>query len=285
MPILSLFAAWLHYIIVFASKPFNFPPFRFKFATLAGARKRPPAPLAGRLHFAGRAVIMGAGIEKKKAGGTMTIRKYAFEPDYNNLVLAARNIWPPRLPLYEHIVGPKVMYETTGLKPMDGLYSKDMAESRLAFSQYWDFWRQMGYDTASVEFLVTDILPGGGALGRHQPGAIKTRSDFDRYPWDKLEDLYFERYAPYIKNLTDTCPPGMKAVGGVGNGLFECVQDHGWLYRAVLHPRARTRELYRDLFRAMGDAALAAIWTRFHPPSSRTSFACCASATTWASTR
>jgi uroporphyrinogen decarboxylase len=158
-------------------------------------------------------------------------------------------------------VGPKVIYETTGYRPLDGMYSKDMASSRLAFSQYWDFWRQMGYDTASIEFLVTDILPGGGALGRHQPGAIKSREDFDRYPWDSLEDAFFERYAPYIKNLTDTCPPGMKAVGGVGNGVFECVQDVvGYIDLCFI--REDDEDLYRDLFRAMGEVHYR-IWRRF----------------------
>ena len=53
----------------------------------------------------------------------------------------------------------------------------------------------------------------------------------------------------------------MKAVGGVGNGTFECVQDLVG-YIELCYIRGEDEELYRDLFRAVGDAQVA-IWTRF----------------------
>ena len=152
------------------------------------------------------------------------LKKYEFQPDYRNIVMAANNQWAPRLPLYEHAVGAKVIFETVGTRPFDKMFSKDMAESRQGFREYWDFWRQMGYDTASMEFCLCGVLVGGGALGEHKDGCIKNRADFERYPWKDIPRLYFEAYAPYIRNFAEACPPGMRAIGGVGNGLFETVR-------------------------------------------------------------
>ena len=66
---------------------------------------------------------------------------------------------------------------------------------------------------------------GGGALGGHRKGVIQSWEDFDQYPWDKIEGLYFEAYGPDFAALRRNMPEGMLAVGGVGNGVFECVQD------------------------------------------------------------
>lgn len=37
-----------------------------------------------------------------------------FQPDYNNVIKAARNIEVERFPLYEHKIDPKVMERVTG---------------------------------------------------------------------------------------------------------------------------------------------------------------------------
>ena len=189
------------------------------------------------------------------------IKQYEFQPDYRNVVKVARNEWVQRLPLYEHLIGEKAIYDTTGLRPYDTMFSQDMDQSLQGFADYWSFWKTMGYDTASMEFLVSSILPGGGALGDHKDGCIKERADFTRYPWAELPAIYFDRYAPYIRNFAAACPAGMKAVGGVGNGLFECVQDIVG-YIDLCYIRSDDEDLYADLFRAMGDAQ-ARIWDRF----------------------
>lgn len=192
----------------------------------------------------------------------MEILKYqGFEPDYRNLVNAARNQWVPRIPLYEHIIGANAIYEITGNRPYDLMDSENPDDQREGMKQYWDFWKQMGYDTASLEFCITDILIGGGALGAHKEGCIKTREDFEKYPWDELPELYFQRFAPKFRMLAETCPAGMKAIGGVGNGVFECVQDLvGYMDLCFL--RSDDEELYADLFRKMGEVH-AKIWQRF----------------------
>ncbi len=131
-----------------------------------------------------------------------------------------------------------------------------MAESKEGFRQYWDFWKTMGYDTASMEFCVGGALEGAGCLGGHKEGCIKDRADFERYPWDEIPDRFFEQYGPYYRNLAETRPEGMKAIGGVGNGVFEAVQDiigymdpgiqdlgpvYAGIFRALLRPALRRR--------------------------------------------
>lgn len=189
------------------------------------------------------------------------VKKYVFEPDYNNMVQVACNRWVDRIPLYEHIIGEKVIREITGSNPYELCNSKDRADSREGFRQYWNFWKQMGYDTASMEFGLCGALVGGGALGDHKEGCIKDRSDFERYPWDEIPERYFSMYADQIRNFAAACPAGMKAVGGVGNGLFEAVQDIVG-YIDLCYIKADDEELYADLFKAMGDVQYK-IWDRF----------------------
>lgn len=189
------------------------------------------------------------------------MQRYAFEPDYRNVVQAARNEQPKRMPLYEHSIGANMLRVAIGTPSYEGLFRKDLAESRQAFTDFWKAWRTLGYDTASIEFSVCGVLEGGGALGKHKEGCIKTREDFDRYPWDALADRFFDRYVPYIRLLEETCPAGMRAVGGIGNGLFETVQDLvGYVDLCFL--RDDDPALYEDLFARMG-AVHHTIWTRF----------------------
>lgn len=88
----------------------------------------------------------------------------SFQPDYRNIVQAARNETPARIPLYDHKVG-------------DGIISKIMGEkvgigdgSAEALSRYFElydrFFLHMGYDTVTFEGCITRVLPGGGiAIG------------------------------------------------------------------------------------------------------------------------
>ena len=156
-----------------------------------------------------------------------------------------------------------MIFETTGTRPYSLMFSKDPSESREGFRQYWNFWKTMGYDTASMEFCICDILysMGGGALGAHKEGCIKDRDDFERFPWEEIPVRFFEKFGPAMKTLAETCPQGMKAVGGVGNGIFECVQDLvGYMDLCFL--RSDDEELYADLFKKMGDIQTA-IWEKF----------------------
>jgi uroporphyrinogen decarboxylase len=184
-----------------------------------------------------------------------------FEPNYRNMVDTAKNIAAERVCLYEHGVSLDVIEKITG-NDISRLYeTADVDELRHLMTCYNDFWKQMGYDTVTWELGITSIMPGNGALGAHLPGAIKTRKDFDKYPWDTLEQRYFDKWSTHYEILRETMPGGMKAFAGPGNGVFECVQDVvGYEHLCLL--TIDDPDLYDELFKAAGDVAVA-IWKRF----------------------
>lgn len=180
-----------------------------------------------------------------------------FTPDYHNIQDAAWNRVPARLPLYDHLVSWTVMEQVLGEK-FAHLYTTD---KDTFFHNYCRFFLEMGYDTVSFECCITDVLPGGGALGGHKKGVIQSWEDFNAYPWDQVEELYFARATPDFEALRRNMPAGMKAIGGVGNGTFECVQDLvGYMDLCFL--REDEPELYEAIFQKVGQVSLA-IWKRF----------------------
>ena len=183
-----------------------------------------------------------------------------FQPDYQNTVKAAKNIEVKRFPLYEHKIDPKVMEQVTGTKFAD-LYEGDDRDLDEFFRCYCGFYRDMGYDTVSFEELIGPAMPGSGALGEHIKGVIENRADFERYPWESIADTYFEMYSRKFAALRRNMPAGMKAIGGVGYGIFECVQDLVG-YEALCYIRMDDPELYHDLFAKIGWSNLR-IWKRF----------------------
>lgn len=189
------------------------------------------------------------------------MKKYEFTPDYTNIVKAASNQWVDRMPLYEHIIGGRTMQDCIGVNPFDTCFSSDRAESVEGFKQLWNFWRTMGYDTASMEFGVCGALINGGALGNHKDGCIKDRADFERYPWHEIKARFFEMNTPFMEDFAATCPAGMKAIGGVANGVFEAVQDLVG-YIDLCYIKADDEELYQDIFKKMGELEYE-IWDEF----------------------
>lgn len=180
-----------------------------------------------------------------------------FQPDYRNILDAACNRQPARLPLYEHVIDAQIMEELTG-ESFKHLYTTD---KQTYFRHYCDFYRRMGYDTVTFEGCIGPAMPGSGALGGHIKGVIQTREDFESYPWDEVPQRYFDLFDADFRALRDNLPEGMKAIGGVGNGVFECVQDLVG-YMDLCYLREDAPDLYADLFRKVGDVALT-IWTRF----------------------
>ena len=183
-----------------------------------------------------------------------------FQPDYNNILSAAKNIEAPRLPLYEHIICNEIMEVVLGRKFSEFIWG-DQKEVNEYFKNYCEFFKTMGYDTVSFEACIGQIMPGSGALGGHKDGVIKTREDFEKYPWDEVEELYFGKFSTLFNGLRNNMPAGMKAIGGVGNGIFECVQEIVG-YTELCYISVDDRELYRDLFFKVGETN-AKIWARF----------------------
>jgi uroporphyrinogen decarboxylase len=201
----------------------------------------------------------------------VTVSLRPFQPDFTNILDAARNVTPRRLPLYEHIISESVMERILG-RHFAELAKGDPADRREYTRQYARFFREMGYDTVSFERLISAVLPGGGALYAHSAPAIRNRGDFERYPWDGVPDAFFRAYAPDYALLREELPPGMQGVGGPGNGLFECVQDLVG-YENLCYIAADDPDLYSELFARMG-AVIRAIWERFLPEFGAT-FAVC----------
>jgi uroporphyrinogen decarboxylase len=183
-----------------------------------------------------------------------------FVPDYTNVLNAAGNVKPRRMPLYEHIISDRIMEKILG-RSFAGLQEGKEVDKREYFRNYNSFFKKMGYDTVSFERCIGPAMPGSGALGNHKPGVIKNSEDFLKYSWSEVPEIFFEKYALDYKLMGEELPAGMKAVGGPGNGVFECVQDVvGYMdlcYIAVDDP-----ELYAGLFSKVGDM-MYEIWRQF----------------------
>jgi len=186
--------------------------------------------------------------------------KKEFDPDYKNIVKAARNIEVARIPLYEHLIDGGMM-ETIMNDRFRGLYNGNRADKAEYYRRVCSFWRTMGYDTVSFECGQCGAYPGAGALGGHKKGVIQTRDDFEKYPWDEIPDRYFQYFGEHFRLLHEAMPAGMKAVGGVGNGVFEVVQDLVG-YMDLCYMREDDPELYADMFRKVGEN-MQIIWRRF----------------------
>ena len=183
-----------------------------------------------------------------------------FTPDYNNLVIAAKNKKPPRTPLYEHNISPHIMEKVlnNNFTPLLNGNQNDVKEY---FKNFCEFFKLMGYDTVSFEGCVTTALVGGGSLGSHKPPTIKDKADFEKYPWEEILDRYKTIYAKQFEALREVMPAGMKIVGGVGNGVFEVVQDLV-SYTELCYMSIDEPELYADIFKTVGKMNLS-IWKWF----------------------
>jgi len=183
-----------------------------------------------------------------------------FQPDYQHIVDAASNRAAKRQPLYEHVVNIDFIERVLG-KPISHL-SKEGASGRKEYlKEYCRFYYEMGYDTVSYEICIGPSMPGSGCLGGHKDGVIKTREDFEKYPWAEIPDLYFTKNTDWFRTFAEVLPAGMKGIGGVGNGIFECVQEIVG-YMDLCYIREDDPELYADLFKKVGETNLI-IWKRF----------------------
>ena len=184
----------------------------------------------------------------------------SFIPDYHNILNAANNIEASRLPLYEHLICPEAMEYVLNKKFAD-LANGNGADLEEYFRNYCEFFKVMGYDTVSFEGCIGQAMPGAGSLGGHKPPEINTYEDFQNYPWDDVEELYFKQFSGYFEALRKVMPEGMKGIGGVGNGIFECVQEITG-YMNLCYISADDPELYAGLFAKVSETNLK-IWKRF----------------------
>ncbi len=183
-----------------------------------------------------------------------------FSPDFHHVLAAARNQRPARLPIYEHNIAVSKMEEITGREfaALQGGAYRDKVEY---FTRYCDFFRDTGYDTVTFEACITEVVQRGEALSGHVPGIIRDRADFDAFDFSTVERAFWKLFLDDFRALREVMPSGMKGIGGIGNGVFEIVQDFTG-YAALCMLRVDDPPLYADLFQAVGDL-MVSIWRRF----------------------
>ncbi|MDR0876415.1 MAG: hypothetical protein LBN21_00050 [Treponema sp.] len=177
--------------------------------------------------------------------------------DYRRMVDAAQNKITGWTPLYEHIVSAKVLEEIAGNK-FSGLINGDAGDVNEYFKQYNHFFEDHGYDAIPFECCITNILPGTHALAGHEPGSIQNMDDFKKYPWEAIPGIFKEKFYPLFQAFQDNLPPGMKGVGGPGNGVFEIVQDLTG-FEALCIIKYDDEELFSLLFQRVGET-METIW-------------------------
>jgi len=105
------------------------------------------------------------------------MKKFIFQPDFNNLLDVMHNRKPKRLPLYEHIIDIPFIAKATGRDMVpQGNTSGDM---EAFYSELIGFWRNMTYDGFAYEAAICEILPDHGAIKGGRPGPIQNRTDFE----------------------------------------------------------------------------------------------------------
>lgn len=147
-----------------------------------------------------------------------------FEPDYTQLVEAAYNREADRLPLYEHGFDSGVVEKIIS-EPVVPLLSGSYTDKVEALRRIARCGLQLGYDCIPFERSMVSLVQNGQGLMGHLPAIIKTMDDVEAYPWDRKRDEYARRFDEDFAALREALPEGMKAVGGIGFGLFETLQD------------------------------------------------------------
>jgi uroporphyrinogen decarboxylase len=180
--------------------------------------------------------------------------------DYNRIVNAVQNKASGWVPLYDHIVATNVIEDITGEK-FSGLINGNDSDVNEYFKKYNGFFEKAGYDAIPFECIISGILPGNKALYGHEPGSVHTMEDLKKYPWEEIPAYFKTNYYPLFRAFAANLPPGIKGVGGPGNGVFECVQDIvGFENLCII--KYDDEELFHLLFEKMG-TVLEKIWKDF----------------------
>jgi uroporphyrinogen decarboxylase len=197
--------------------------------------------------------------------------KTSFQPDYRHIEAVMANRRPARLPLYEHLVNPESIEQILGITFSDLLASDDPGDLAEFFRLYCDFFKRMTFDTVSFEICI------GSFIGDHSAicggaGPIQTRDDFNNFPWEEIPGRFWKHAIPRFDALREVMPAGMKAIGGIGNGVFELAEAFtGLEYLPFMD--ADDPELHAALYNKIGDL-MHSIWSEFLKRYKNTYVAC-----------
>jgi uroporphyrinogen decarboxylase len=180
-----------------------------------------------------------------------------FQPNSDNLLAVLENRRPERLPLYEHHIDLPFISKAVGHEIT--LQGSSKADYVALFRELVEFWKEMTYDGFDFEATICDIYPGHGAIFGGE-GPIQSRADFENYPFEDLPRIFWETYQPHLEAIREVLPPGMKAYGGCGYGIFESSQDLVG-FESLCVMQMEDPELFGDLFRKIGDLYVT-LWSR-----------------------
>jgi hypothetical protein len=186
------------------------------------------------------------------------MNQVSFQPDYTNILKVMYNQRPDYLPLYEHHIDAPFISRCIGEKLE--ITSDNPSDLEDYYRKTISFWQEHGYDSFDYEAAICDIIPGHGAIFGGMSGPVQTREDFEKYPFDDIPRIFWETYTPRLEAIRKVMPPGMKAYGGCGYGVFETAQDLvGYENLCIL--QYLDPELYTDLFLKIGDLFIE-LWTK-----------------------
>ena len=180
-----------------------------------------------------------------------------FEPNYRHMVDAANNKEAERLPLYEHGFDFSVVEKIIN-EPVVALIDSTYADHVEAYRRMSRCGIQLGYDCIPFERGMTDLVQQNAGLMGMAPAIIENMDDLEKFPWDKKLDEYIRLFDGHFNALREALPEGMKAVGGIGNGLFETVQDFV-PFQELAFLQVDEPETYELLWQRMGDL-MVSIW-------------------------
>ena len=181
-----------------------------------------------------------------------------FQPDYTNILKVLQNQRPDYLPLYEHHIDVPFISKVIGEKLE--IISGNPAELDDFYQKVIGFWIANGYDAFDYEAAICEIFPGHGAIMGGMSGPIQTRQDLEKYPFNELPAIFWEKYTPHLEAIRKVLPDGMKAYGGCGYGIFESAQDLVG-YESLCVMQYLDPELFTDIFGRIGDL-FATLWTK-----------------------
>ncbi|VGO21949.1 uroporphyrinogen decarboxylase family protein [Pontiella sulfatireligans] len=181
-----------------------------------------------------------------------------FKPDFRHVVAAAYNKEAERLPLYEHGMDRGIVEKIIG-EPVAPLLKGTLAERTEGFRRMARCSIQLGYDYIPFEGNTGCIIQQGQGLLGKAPSIINSMEELEAYPWDDKLSEYIELFNIDFEALRVALPEGMKAVGGVGNGMFELIQDFV-PFQELAFLQVDEPEVYDALWGKVGNLMLQ-LWT------------------------
>ena len=199
------------------------------------------------------------------------MKQTAFEPDYRHLVDAAYNREAQRLPLYEHGFAPSVVEKIID-EPVEPLLTGAFNDKTEGIRRLVRCALQLGYDCIPFECSMASLVQDAEGLMGRAPAIINSMADIEQFPWSHKLDEFVERFDEDYRALREALPEGMKAVGGIGFGLFETLQDFVPL-QELAFLQVDEPEVYQELWGRVGNMMLS-LW-RWWLENHADSFAVC----------